>query len=184
MTLEFDGHTVLEASSGEEGLKMVRQHRPDLILLDVMMPGMSGLEVCAALQAHPEWCHIPVVMLTSLDGEANREAGLHVGAKAYLHCRGQVFSDIGIGEFTNSWFCQVSLFVLVGCAVPQRRVQPNAVVEAHDVVDDIGLRLCMVGVVALPNALHLQVQKEAFHHGVIPATGTSHVVKCGRHGFP
>ncbi len=85
MTLEFDGHTVLEASSGEEGLKMVRQHRPDLILLDVMMPGMSGLEVCATLQAHPEWRHIPVVMLTSLDGEANREAGLHVGAKAYLH---------------------------------------------------------------------------------------------------
>lgn len=85
MTLEFDGHAVLEASSGEEGLKMVRQHPPDLILLDVMMPGMSGLEVCSALQAHPDWQHIPVVMLTSLEGEADRSAGLHAGAKAYLH---------------------------------------------------------------------------------------------------
>jgi len=67
MTLEFEGFEVLEASGGEEGLAMARKHQPDLILLDVMMPGLNGLAVSKTLAADPVLRQIPVVMLTALD---------------------------------------------------------------------------------------------------------------------
>lgn len=84
MTLEFKGHTVLEAGNGQEGLRMAREHRPDLILLDVMMPGISGLEVGRALAADPHLQHTPVVMLSALGASTDIEAGLTTGVRAYL----------------------------------------------------------------------------------------------------
>ena len=84
MTLDFEGFEVLEAAHGEEGLAMARRHRPDLILLDVMMPGLNGLTVSTMLRDDAELGHIPVVMLTALDRESDVEAGLQTGAKAYL----------------------------------------------------------------------------------------------------
>lgn len=84
MTLEYDGYTVLEASEGEQGLVLARSRRPDLILLDVMMPGLDGLMVGKALQADPQLSRIPVIMLTALDRDADIDAGLGAGAKAYL----------------------------------------------------------------------------------------------------
>jgi CheY-like chemotaxis protein len=85
MTLEFDGHTVLEAASGPEGLELARKQHPDLILLDVMMPGMDGFEVGCILRDDPQLSSIPVVMLTALDGPSDREIGLGTGVKAYLN---------------------------------------------------------------------------------------------------
>lgn len=85
MTLEFDGHTVLEAASGPEGLELARTQHPDLILLDVMMPGMDGFEVGRILRDDPQLSAIPVVMLTALDGQSDREVGLGTGVKAYLN---------------------------------------------------------------------------------------------------
>ncbi|OYU27345.1 MAG: two-component system response regulator [Burkholderiales bacterium PBB2] len=84
MTLEFKNFRVIEAESGELGLQLVRSHRPDLILLDVMMPGLDGLTVSKTLAAEPELSHIPVVMLTALDRDHDIEAGLQTGARAYL----------------------------------------------------------------------------------------------------
>ncbi|NDY90485.1 response regulator transcription factor [Ideonella livida] len=84
MTLEFEGFEVLEASHGEEGLAMARREKPDLILLDVMMPGINGLAVSQALQADERLSRIPVVMLTALDRDSDMEAGLAAGAKVYL----------------------------------------------------------------------------------------------------
>lgn len=84
MTLEYDGYTVLEASEGEQGLALARSHRPDLILLDVMMPGLDGLMVGKTLQADPQLSRIPVIMLTALDRDADIDAGLGTGARAYL----------------------------------------------------------------------------------------------------
>ncbi|UXH76764.1 response regulator [Roseateles amylovorans] len=84
MTLEFKDFQVIEADSGEAGLALVRQHRPDLILLDVMMPGLDGFAVSNTLAADPELRRIPVVMLTALDRPKDVEAGLHTGARAYL----------------------------------------------------------------------------------------------------
>ncbi|MEK8046098.1 response regulator transcription factor [Ideonella margarita] len=84
MTLEFEGFDVLEAGSGPEGLEMAWSKKPDLILLDVMMPGMSGLTVASMLRTDERLKHIPVVMLTALDRESDMEAGLATGAQAYL----------------------------------------------------------------------------------------------------
>lgn len=84
MTLEYDGYTVLEASEGAEGLALARSRRPDLILLDVMMPGIDGLMVGKTLQADPVLCRIPVIMLTALDRDSDVDAGLEVGVRAYL----------------------------------------------------------------------------------------------------
>jgi len=75
---------VLEASDGEEGLKLARQHLPDVILLDVMMPGMDGLTVNRTLSVDSRLKHIPVVILSALGRTADIQAGLETGVHAYL----------------------------------------------------------------------------------------------------
>jgi DNA-binding response OmpR family regulator len=84
MTLEFKGFLVLEAGNGETGIGVARAKKPDLILLDVMMPGMSGLEVGRALAADPVLNAIPVVMLSAKATADDRAAGLQAGVRAYL----------------------------------------------------------------------------------------------------
>jgi len=84
MTLEFEGFEVLEAGNGLDGLGLARRERPDLILLDVMMPGIDGLAVSQTIQSDPQLSSIPVVMLTALDRDGDIEAGLESGVKAYL----------------------------------------------------------------------------------------------------
>jgi DNA-binding response OmpR family regulator len=84
MTLEFKGFRVLEAGDGESGIALARAEKPDLILLDVMMPGMSGLEVGRALTADPLLSATPVVMLSALGTADDRSSGLLTGVRAYL----------------------------------------------------------------------------------------------------
>jgi CheY-like chemotaxis protein len=84
MTLEFKGYQVVEASSGAEGIEAARRHRPDLILLDKMMPGMDGLTVSRTLAADPSLASIPRVMLSALGMAEDRKAGLEAGVVAYL----------------------------------------------------------------------------------------------------
>ena len=75
---------VLGAYSGVEAIDTAVQEQPDIILLDVMMPGMDGFETCRRLKASPETMHIPVVMVTALDQQADRVAGLEAGADDFL----------------------------------------------------------------------------------------------------
>jgi CheY-like chemotaxis protein len=84
MTLEFKGFKVIEAGNGPEGLQLARSARPDLILLDVMMPGMDGLAVSRALWADPDLKRIPVVMLSALGAPGDIEAGKATGVAEYL----------------------------------------------------------------------------------------------------
>jgi len=75
---------VLTAGDGETALKIVREQSPDIVLLDVMMPGMDGFEVCQRMKADPSSSHIPVVMVTALSDVADRVRGLEAGADDFL----------------------------------------------------------------------------------------------------
>lgn len=82
--LEGAGHSVVVARDGGLALEAARENRPDLIVLDSMMPIMSGPAVLAALKADPELRNVPVVMLTARNGEADIVAALKGGAAEYL----------------------------------------------------------------------------------------------------
>ena len=75
---------VLVASSGMEALAKIDEHDPDIVLLDVMMPGMDGFEVCRRVKQNPKTAHLPIVMVTALDQTADRVAGLESGADDFL----------------------------------------------------------------------------------------------------
>lgn len=79
--LESEGLNVVVAGDGAGALELARQHRPDVVVLDLMLPGMDGLEVCKELQ-RKEW--VPVLMLTAKTEEADKVAGFAVGADDYL----------------------------------------------------------------------------------------------------
>jgi signal transduction histidine kinase/DNA-binding response OmpR family regulator len=82
--LKPEGFLLLSAASGEEALAMMARQPPDLILLDVMMPGMNGYDVTARLKADPATKHIPVIMLTALDDRNAKMLGLNAGAEDFL----------------------------------------------------------------------------------------------------
>jgi DNA-binding response OmpR family regulator len=79
--LERAGHQVALADNGEDALAWIARHEPDLVVLDLMLPGIDGLEVCRRLRATSS---VPVVMLTALGEEENRIAGLQLGADDYV----------------------------------------------------------------------------------------------------
>src|SRR5687767_7021840 len=79
-----EGFLLQTAASGEEALAMVAERAPDLILLDVMMPGMDGYEVTKRIKGDPATRNIPVIMVTALDGANDRMLGLTAGAEDFL----------------------------------------------------------------------------------------------------
>jgi CheY-like chemotaxis protein len=83
-TLANDDYSIVEASDGEESLELARSHRPDLIVLDMMMPGRSGLEVLRELRADPATAATPVIMLTARARESDRNEAASAGADRYL----------------------------------------------------------------------------------------------------
>ncbi|MBQ9502926.1 MAG: response regulator [Lentisphaeria bacterium] len=85
LTLQSAGFgSVLEASRGEEGLALAVRHHPDLILLDLMLPGMDGLSLCRRLKTSPDTRHIPIIMLTAKSDESDIVVGLEMGANDYV----------------------------------------------------------------------------------------------------
>jgi DNA-binding response OmpR family regulator len=84
LRLEASGYDVVTATDGLEGLNMARKFKPDLIVLDVMLPKMNGYKVSRFLKFDEEYKHIPIVMLTALAGEEDRSTGIETGANAYI----------------------------------------------------------------------------------------------------
>jgi DNA-binding response OmpR family regulator len=82
--LTAKGYRTSTAASGERALDLIRADPPDLLLLDVMMPGMNGYEVCAALRADPEHALLPIVLVTALDPATERVKGMAAGADDFL----------------------------------------------------------------------------------------------------
>jgi len=82
--LEREGHTVIAAGDGDTALKLAKEEQPDLIILDVMLPGQDGLSVCRTLQHDPETRRIPIVMVSARVEEVDRILGLEMGADDYI----------------------------------------------------------------------------------------------------
>jgi len=82
--LEKEGYRVLGAFDGETGLAMALRERPDVVLVDLMLPGLDGLEVCRRLRADSRTASIPLIMLTAKSGETDRVVGLELGADDYI----------------------------------------------------------------------------------------------------
>ena len=82
--LKKNGYTVVSATSGEEGITKAKQERPDLILMDIVMPGMSGFEDTRAITKDPETAAIPVIVCSTKGQETDKAWGLRQGAKDYI----------------------------------------------------------------------------------------------------
>jgi DNA-binding response OmpR family regulator len=82
--LENQQHDVHIAVDGETGMKMAEDLQPDLILLDLMLPGMSGYEVCTAIRKHPDLASTPIIMLTGKDKMEDVWSGMELGANDYI----------------------------------------------------------------------------------------------------
>jgi len=97
-TLEDEEFEIVEASDGKEALERVKEGKPDLILLDVMMPEINGLEVCRRLKGDPETKDIYIIMLTAKGQELDKEKGKEVGADEYFT---KPFSPLAMIEKVN-----------------------------------------------------------------------------------
>jgi two-component system alkaline phosphatase synthesis response regulator PhoP len=82
--LRKDHYNVVEARNGEEALVAIRQHRPDLVFLDVMMPKINGFEVTQQIKADPELRHVKIILLTAKGQDTDREVGRRAGADDYM----------------------------------------------------------------------------------------------------
>jgi two-component system, OmpR family, alkaline phosphatase synthesis response regulator PhoP len=82
--LEQEGFALLEAADGEQALALLRKQRPHLLILDLMLPGMNGLEVCRVLRADERLAKLPVLMLTARATEVDKVLGLEIGADDYV----------------------------------------------------------------------------------------------------
>jgi len=104
-TLEDADVRVVEASDGAEALVLARRIKPDLVLLDVQMPRLDGLEVCRQLRREPDFVRTPIIMLTAAGQQADRTRGLGAGADEYL----------------TKPFSPLALLALVEALVPETR---------------------------------------------------------------
>jgi two-component system phosphate regulon response regulator PhoB len=101
MTLESEKYEILEAFDGPGALRAAREHQPDLILLDIEMPGMTGIEVCKALKADSQTAGITVVMLTAKADESDRLEGEASGADDYIT---KPFSPVALMRKVDEFF--------------------------------------------------------------------------------
>ncbi len=135
MTLRYNlaarGYVVLEAESGTEGLEMARSRNPDLVVLDLMLPGLSGEEVCRRLRAESE---VPILMLTARTSESEKVRGLDLGADDYMT------KPFGVQEF----LARVEA-VMRRARRPAREAPRPTLLRAGDVVVDSESRRVTVG---------------------------------------
>ena len=78
------GYDVRLARDGEEALEAMVTHRPHIVILDIMLPGRDGFEICEVIRANPDWADVKIIMLTARAREVDRQKGLAVGADDYI----------------------------------------------------------------------------------------------------
>lgn len=135
--LEQAGYTVSTASDGSDGLRLFKGDSPDLVLLDVKMPGISGLDVCAALKAHRSTCLTPVILISAVGDRDSQLAGLKAGADDFLNkpvdleeLYARVRSLLRIKRLTDDLESAELLFLSLG-----RIVEAREIVKVVDIFD-------------------------------------------------
>jgi len=101
MYLSIEEFDVVTAPNGDEGLRYVEANRPDLVILDIMMPGMDGIEMCRRIRTNPATSSIPVLMFSALSGDEDVERARHAGAN---HLITKPFNLVGLGSVVKSFF--------------------------------------------------------------------------------
>jgi DNA-binding response OmpR family regulator len=84
MRLEINGYDVIQAQDGEEALDKIKKDSPDLVILDLMMPKISGFEVCRMIKFDEKYKDMPIIVLSALDQQSDREKAIENGADAYF----------------------------------------------------------------------------------------------------
>ncbi len=84
MRLEINGYDVIQAQDGEEAVGKIKKESPDLVVLDLMMPKISGFEVCRMVKFDEKYKDMPIIVLSALDQQADREQAIENGADAYF----------------------------------------------------------------------------------------------------
>jgi DNA-binding response OmpR family regulator len=84
LALSTEGFETIKINNGADALSLLKEKKIDLIILDLMMPGMSGTEVCKQIRKHPQWENLPIIMLTAKSAEIDRVLGLELGADDYV----------------------------------------------------------------------------------------------------
>jgi phosphate regulon transcriptional regulator PhoB len=82
--LAKEGFSIIKAYDGEEALRLVKLQKPDLLILDLMLPRMSGIDVCKAVRNNPDVANLPIIMVTAKDDETDKIIGLEIGADDYI----------------------------------------------------------------------------------------------------
>jgi DNA-binding response OmpR family regulator len=82
--MERNGYETVVAQSGEEALEAISKEKPDLVLLDIMLPGIDGFEVCEIVKLNPEWKHIKIIFLTAKGRDVDIAKGMVLGADEYI----------------------------------------------------------------------------------------------------
>jgi putative two-component system response regulator len=126
-TLTGDGYTVFPAGDGDVALALVRSESPDLVLTDINMPALSGIELCRRLKENPTTRLIPVMLLTGLDGRSERLAGIDAGADEFLtkpvntsELRARVRSLMRLKRFTDELDSAESIIMSLALTVEAR----------------------------------------------------------------
>jgi len=126
-TLRTDGYEVFSAADGEEAMALVRSESPDLVLTDINMPSLNGIELCRQLKDDPATRLIPVMLLTGLDGRADRLAGIDAGADDFLtkpvntsELRARVRSLMRLKRFTDELDSAESIIISLAQTVEAR----------------------------------------------------------------
>ena len=112
-SLGMEGYEVVTALDGEQALEKLKAEKPDLIVLDIMMPKLDGYEVCKAIKSDPETRHIPVILLSAKGRNVDQKMGFDVGADDYIT---KPFSPRKLVERINQ---------LLGQAVTERQTPSN-----------------------------------------------------------
>src|SRR3984893_423025 len=101
MYLGIEGYDVATAQNGEEGLAEIARTRPDLVILDIMMPGMDGIEACKRIRTNPETTALPVLMFSALSSDDDIERARLAGAN---HLVMKPFNLVGLGSVVKTFF--------------------------------------------------------------------------------